>query len=95
MTDGQDKTSERPRLMPSDTLDYMAPAWADCMHWVLGEEQIRAAFEAETGHAYQPPQSGLEKMIDEATGHGTAYIEAFIRWANENIWGPIDGEHAP
>jgi hypothetical protein len=81
----------RPSLMPADTPDYMAPAWASCMSWAISEADIRAAFEAETGHQYSPPKNGLERMIDEATGHGNAYVKAFVTWANENVWGALDG----
>ena len=81
--------TNRPKLMPADTPDYMMPAWLGCMHWAIGEDNIRAAFEAETGHRYTAPKNGLERMIDESTGHASAYVEAFIRWANENVWGPL------
>lgn len=81
----------RPPLMPADTPDYMAQAWVDCLHSAIGNDKIRAAFEAATGNTYTPPKSGLDRMIDEATGHGSAYVKAFIEWANENVWGCFDG----
>lgn len=80
----------RPSLMPADTPDYMAPAWASCMSWVLGDPDMRVAFEADTGMKFIPPRNGLERMIDDATGHGDAYVAEFIRWANENVWGHIE-----
>lgn len=78
---------DRPELMPADTPDYMAPAWVGCMQWAIGKPEIRAAFEAETGHHYSPPQSPIDRMIDQATSHGSAYVKAFVLWANENVWG--------
>lgn len=84
--------TERPALMPADTPDYLAPAWAGCMSWAAGEPEIVAAFQRETGNKYRPPTTGLEAAIDKAAGADRAFIEAFIRWANLRIWGPIDGE---
>ena len=72
-------TDARPQGMPADTPDYMAPAWVSCMSWAIRHDEIRRAFEAETG-------------IDAATGRGNAYVAAFIEWANANIWGPMDGD---
>lgn len=38
---------------------------------------------------YTPPRNVIEKMIDDSTKYGDDYIEAFIRWVNVNIWGPL------
>lgn len=88
MTDDS-RTTDRPALMPSDTPDHMAPAWAACMQWALRKEEIRATFEAETGCRYSAPKSAIDRMIDNATGHGDAYVRAFVQWANEHVWGPL------
>jgi DNA-binding NarL/FixJ family response regulator len=78
------------RLMPGDTPDHMAAAWAGCMEWAIGKPELRAAFEQATGQpAYVPPRSGLDKMIDDATGYGNEYIVAFIAWANDAVWGRV------
>lgn len=77
-------------LMPSDTPEHMLPAWLGCLSWALGEPTIVEAFRAETGHRWRPGTSGIERMIDTATGADAGFIEAFIHWMNINIWGPID-----
>jgi hypothetical protein len=84
-------TQGRHPLMPADTPDYMTDAWASCMSWAIGEPEIVGAFRADTGNKWRPAQSGLDAMIDKATGADKAFVEAFIRWANDNVWGPIDG----
>jgi hypothetical protein len=86
------KTPKRPKLMPAGTPDYMAGAWASCLSWAIGKDEMRADFEKETGRHWSPPRSGLDRAIDEATGADRAYIEAFITWFNEHVWGnePIE-----
>lgn len=78
-------------LRPADTPEYMTGIWVACIHWAIGEPEIVAAFRQETGMHWTPGHSGLERMIDEATGADRHFIEAFIRWVNVEIWGPIDG----
>ena len=63
MTDANQTT--RPAAMPADTPDYMARAWYGCISWALGNDDVRAAFEKETGHRYIAPKNGLDRMIDE------------------------------
>lgn len=60
--------TDRPSLMPADTPDYMAPAWASCMQWAIGEPDILAAYRAETGDRWEPGKTGLDRMIDKACG---------------------------
>lgn len=81
-------------LMPEDTPAYMAPAWLGCIHWAVGNDEIMAAFRAETGNAWVPASDGLGRLIDEATGADVAFFTAFVQWVNVNVWGPIDGEAA-
>lgn len=78
-------------LVPSDTPEYMLSAWASCMTWALGHEEIMAAFRADTGNQWQPGRSPLDKMIDNATGAKEKFITDFVNWANINVWGKIDG----
>jgi hypothetical protein len=78
-------------LRPVDTPEYMTPMWLACMSWAIGNPEIVEAFRNETGMRWAPGRSGLERMIDEATGMDRTFIEAFIRWANVEVWGPIDG----
>ena len=82
--------SDRHPLMPADTPDYMAPAWADCMSWAIVEPDFLAAFRAETGNKWEPGKTGFDRLIDEACGADLLFIEAFVKWANERVWGPID-----
>lgn len=82
--------SARPEGMPADTPDYMAPAWVSFITWALGNADVRAQFEAETGNRYSAPKDALAAMMDEATGYGRSYVEAFIPWANERLWGLMD-----
>lgn len=81
-------------LRPADTPFYMTPAWLGCVSFALGNSDVVAAFRAETGNAWTPGHSGLERMIDAATGADQAFMEQFIRWVNVNVWGPIGGPPA-
>jgi hypothetical protein len=76
-------------LRPVDTPEYMTPAWLGCIHWAIGTPEIVDAFRRESGMAWTPARNGLDRMIDEATGVEKRFIEAFIEWANANIWGPM------
>ena len=78
--------------MPEDTPEWMVDAWFSCISWALGEPEIRAAFEADTGHRYIAPSNAIEVAIDESTGHGKAYVKAFVAWANVNVWGSMGSE---
>lgn len=78
-------------LRPADTPVYMTDAWLGCIHFALGEPDIVAAFRHDTGMNWTPGRTGLDRMIDEATGIDREFIIAFIRWANVNVLGPIDG----
>jgi hypothetical protein len=85
-------TSRKMReLMPADTPEYMFDAWIGCMLWAIGEQDIRERFEVDTGFRWVPPRNALDQMVDDATGFKQQYLEAFIRWANVYIWGPIEG----
>jgi hypothetical protein len=80
----------RPKLMPVETPDYMAEAWLDCLRWAVEEPSIVAAFTEATGHRWTAPRNGIERAIDDATGAGKKYIEAFVTWYNENVWGKVE-----
>ncbi len=83
--------NERPSMMPADTPDYMAPAWASCMSWALVNPDVQAAFEQDSGMRYVPARSGLDAIIDDATGFTDSYVKAFVEWVNVNVWGPMHG----
>lgn len=92
MTQPITNTSEPRRLKleelrPKDLPDYMLPAWVGFIHWAIGSEQVRADFAKATGMTWRSPRSGIDLMIDEATGYTVNYIQEFISWANTNIWG--------
>lgn len=76
--------------MPADTPEYMRPAWIGCLHWALGNDEIIAAFRAETGNRWTPGRTGIDRMIDEATGADRKFFEDFVAWFNCSIWGPMD-----
>lgn len=78
-------------LRPADTPEYMTPAWIGCLSWAIDTPEIVEAFREESGIKWTPGRSPLDRMIDEATGADAKFIEAFIRWANVNVWGPIEG----
>lgn len=65
----------------------MRIAWVSCLRWAIGEPEILDAFTADTGITYSAPKNAIEKMIDEASGHGEKVIESFIEWFNVNVWG--------
>ena len=73
--------------MPKDVL--MQQTWMDCLHWALGEPEIVARFKEETGRNWSPATTPAEKLIDEATGAGRAFVEAFVPWFNANVWGEV------
>jgi hypothetical protein len=47
------------------------------------------AFRADTGMQWTPGRTPLERLIDEATGADTAFLEAFAAWMNREIWGAV------
>jgi hypothetical protein len=77
--------------MPADTPDEVAPAWLSCLVWAVGEPSVLAAFRLETGNEWSPGRTALDKMIDDAVGADDNFARAFVKWFNENVWGPMDG----
>lgn len=78
--------------MPANTPDFMAHAWVDALRWAIGEEKVLADFRKATGNAWTPPKTPIDAMVDSASGADKAFIEAFVAWFNENVWGnePLD-----
>lgn len=67
--------------------DFRALAWAAFVEWAAAEQEIRAAFTAETGLPFlAPPETPIEAMIDTATG-ADGNAEAFVEWVTRNHWG--------
>lgn len=79
-------------LMPADTPVYMMPAWLGCLSWAIGKDEIVAAFRKDTGLQWSPARSPFEQMIDQSTGADWAFIQAFVLWVNENVWGSLNNE---
>ena len=69
-----------------ETDPLMQGAWYDCLMWAAGEDEIRHAFEEETGMKIKAARSPLDRMIDKATGFDNAIAKAFVEWFNKNIW---------
>lgn len=67
--------------------DFMAVAWAGFVQWAAKQPDILERFEAETGMSFRPPASGLEVMIDDATGYRNAVAERFVEWTTVEMWG--------
>lgn len=66
------------------------PAWRGFISWAYGNENMRAAYAAETGILWPPdPRNGLERMIDDATVSDR--LKRFVIWASER-WGE---QHCP
>lgn len=62
-------------------------AWRDGCLWAYGDPGMRERFRRDTGRALASKRSGLEAMIDEATGYGDAELEEFVGWWTTEIWG--------
>lgn len=67
--------------------DLATVMWASCMKVAFDNPEIRKSFEKETGLRQASPKTALDRMIDAATGHDTAYAHAFVVWATAAIWG--------
>lgn len=83
-------TPEFKALMPQGEHEYLVPAWLGCFSWALRNCRVMEDFTAATGVKYTPPRTGIEAMIDDATGADDAFFCAFAKWMNENIWGDMD-----
>ena len=76
-------------LQPSDTPDYMVPAWLNCIEYSLGNDAIMAEYREQTGEQWTPGRTPLDRMIDEATGRDVQFLRDFITWFNVNVWGSL------
>lgn len=79
-------------LMPDDTPSFMVGAWLSALHYAIGDAEALATFRALTGNKWTPGKSGLEQMIDDASGAQEAFVREFVEWFNANIWGPMEDE---
>ena len=69
--------------------DYMAGAWYSLLLHAFTREDCRDSFKAETGSDISSiaNASGLDAMIDEATGHQKQTIIKWADWVTANLWG--------
>lgn len=79
---------------PDSALDqFHFEMWGGMISFLLGQDDVRQAFEAESGIRFaMPPRNDLERMIDDACGRNAdavnqAVIGRFVRWATDNYWG--------
>lgn len=80
-------------FMPDDRL--MAIAWIGALRYALGNEEMIAAFRAETGNNWTPAKTGFGQVVDAATGAEADFLRQFAVWFNENVWGdPEEKENA-
>ena len=62
--------------------------WGGAMKFLIGQDEVRARFEAETGQRFIMPRSGFEAMIDKACGISPeGYVRDLCRWATPLYWG--------
>jgi len=69
--------------------DYMVGAWVALLRYLLGKEQARNDFKAETGIDIQSVVNArsLNKLIDEATGFTKDAVIKWADWVTVNHWG--------
>jgi hypothetical protein len=80
------KASDRiTKHLPADSL--MAQAWVDCLRYTISEPEALAAFHTDTGSTCTPGCTPIDRMIDEATGREREFVEQYLAWFNENVWG--------
>lgn len=82
-------------LLPLDTPEYMAPAWASALMWSAGNDEIVQQFRADTGCTWTPAGNPLAQMIDQATGADVAVARQYVEWFNVNVWGSMDASQQP
>jgi len=70
-----------------ETDPVMQGAWAACLSYTVRRTDALQRFEKETGLKFRPATNGIERMIDQATGFEDDFLEKFIDWFNEKIWG--------
>lgn len=70
-------------------LPLMYDAWAGCLHWAIGNDDIRRRFQKDTGIDLNvlAGRSRMEILVDEATGRDSEIIAKFCDWVTENVWG--------
>ena len=67
-------------LLPEDQR-YMADAWLAFVSFLAGDVDAVEAFNRDTGGAYRPGTSPIDREIDKATERDQEIALAFARWA--------------
>ena len=64
-------------------------AFVDFVRFALSDDDMRQAFEADTGESFAPliKATPLERAIDQATGREAEILAAFVDWVTVNHWG--------
>lgn len=62
-------------------------AWVGCLRWAAGNPEVIAAYRADTGDAFKPALSGINRMIDEDSGADYAFVCRFAEWVTANVYG--------
>jgi hypothetical protein len=55
-------------------------AFVDYVGWAARDPQMVENFERDTGIKCRPPKTGLDAVIDKATGRNSAIASQFIDW---------------
>lgn len=74
---------DRPRLMPADTPDFMADAWASCLVWAIGKDECFAMYCTERELDLDLEVTAIAVKVKSVSALG----DDFILWFNERIWG--------
>ena len=71
----------------------MGGAWYGLILWAASQDEFLCKFQEDTGHDLKSlfKVSGLERMIDQATGYDRAVVAAWADWVTENLWGEWEG----
>ena len=73
---------------PPDTPQYAYPMWASALRAASQEPGAFSAFLEDTGYIYSVPKSPIDALIDQSTGREEDFLNAFVTWFNEKVWGP-------
>jgi hypothetical protein len=69
----------------------MFGAWAKLLSWACSQDELIKQFKDETGYNIQDVvrSTGINKMVDEATGYTKTVVVAWADWVTKNLWGVV------
>lgn len=76
----------------AEKYDFTPLMWASFIHWAASQPEMIQQFNEDAGRDYKAVKTGIESMIDRATGKLEDDTAAFVRWVTEKHWGM---EYAP